>query len=107
MAPVSIADLISSREYMHPEYDDRKLTVALLRNLLNHHDIDYSSCRTRSDFLCLLNEKVRGRGESQSVVCAVEVTHKNVGGPLGGSSRHTQVYISILPSGNVDAIDSL
>lgn len=76
---------------MRPDYDDKKLTIAVLRNLLLYHGVDYSTCRTRADFLQLFNAEVRYRVGPQLPSGYAGGTHADVSASSGGPSVHTQV----------------
>ena len=97
---VSIPDLIQSGEYLDPAYDDDKLTMAGLRNLLNYHGVDYSACRTRPELLQLFNSQVRHR---DVLLPSAAVTGAGDGSPRIASntpplSRGVSIFFMLLVS---------
>lgn len=71
------ADLISSRRYLLPGFEPAKVKMAFLRSILNHHGVDYSRCRTKSDLVELFNEKIRPLGVSLPTAGSFVVKHRS------------------------------
>lgn len=59
MPQTTASDKIASKEYLLPNFDANKLKMAELRNVLNLHGVDYSSCRTKPQLVQLFDAEVR------------------------------------------------